>query len=460
MAGRLLARAGVAGALVLALLGSSTFGPGGPIRPALAQDGGAPSPAAAAPPQAPSAQVSATAVFPDLLIADVQNAVLPDSVPDGRQIRLGSVGSDLWHGPNDSPDEVWMVTDRGPRGQGNNGNDRQSFAIPEYTPMVLHGRLAGDSVQVLETIPIVGQSGQPVSGLPNLSGRDAKPYDVKARTQLPYNPSGLDPEGLIRMPNGDFWIAEEYGPSLVHLNSNGMVLKRFVPHGIGLDGADYPVTEALPAVFVKRADSEGFESLAVSPDGGTIYVAMQSPLSNPNQDTGDKSRNTRILVFDVGSEQVVAEYVYRFESVKTIDPSKKADPEDLKISAMALCGDGRLLVLERTGRAARLYLADGSEATSLTGTIWDDLAMRPTLEAVNDVTVNGIQPLAKTMVLDLTDLPHVPDKLEGLAILNPTTIVLANDNDFDIGKFDKDGNNDGGGDKSKLVTLTLSQPLP
>ena len=37
----------------------------------------------------------------------------------------------------------------------------------------------------------------------------------------------------------------------------------------------------------------------------------------------------------------------------------------------------------------------------------------------------------------------MPDKLEGLAILDPSTIVVANDNDFDIGKFDKDGANDG-----------------
>jgi len=456
VAGRL-ARVGVASAFVVALLGASTGGLTGPTQLARAQQAG---PAAAAPPPAPAAQVSAMAVFPDLLIANVQNAALPGTVPDDHHILLGSVGSDLWRAPTDPQNEVWMVTDRGPRGQGNNGSDRQTFAIPEYTPLILHGRLNGDSITVLDTIPIVGQSGDPVTGLPNLSTRDAKPYDVKAKTQLTYNPSGLDPEGIVRAPNGDFWIVEEYGPSLVHVDPNGMVIKRFVPHGVWLDGADYPVAETLPAVLIRRADSEGFEGITASQDGSTLYLAMQSPLNNPNEDTGNKSRNTRIFEFDIASEQVTAEYVYRFESVRTIDPSKKADPEDLKVSAIAMCGDGQLLVLERTGRAARLYLADLREATNLTGTIWDDPGMKPSLEAVNDLLPDGIAPVAKTLALDLTDLPHVPDKLEGLAIIDATTIVLANDNDFDIGKFDKDGNNDGDGDKSKLVTLSLSQPLP
>ena len=465
MVARRWARAVLVSLMTMTLLSVSTLGREAPARPALAQETPtpptAPTPKPPAPPApAPLAQVVATATFPDLSIANVQNALLPGTVPDDHSILLGSVGSDLWHGPGDPPDELWMVTDSGPRGKGNNGSDRQSFAVPEYTPLVLHVRLNGKDVQVLDTLPIVGQSGQAVTGLPNLAGRDDAPFDVRAKTKLAFNPSGLDPEGLVRMPNGDFWIADEYGPSLVHLDPSGKVLKRYVPRGLALDGADYPVAEALPPVFAKRSDGEGFEALTASPDGATLYVAMQGPLSNPTDDVGNRSRNTRILVFDVGGESVTSEYVYRFESIRTLDPSKKADPEDIKISAMALCGDGQLLMLERTGRAARLYLANMSEATNIVGTVWDGLAMRPSLEAVNELPPDGIFPLAKTLALDLTELPKVPDKLEGLAILDQSTIVVANDNDFDIGKFDKDGQNGGEGNKSKLVTINLFQPLP
>ena len=127
---------------------------------------------------------------------------------------------------------------------------------------------------------------------------------------------------------------------------------------MALDGADYPVAPVLPAIFAKRAHDGGFEGLTASPDGGTLYLAMQGPLSNPNNDTAERSRNARILVFDVASEQVTAEYVYRFESIWAFDPSKKADPDDMRITALALTAGGQLLVLERTPNAARLYLAD------------------------------------------------------------------------------------------------------
>ena len=415
---------------------------------------------------APAGQIVAAALFPDLSVASVQNARLPGTVTDDRQILLGAVGSDIWHSPGDPPDELWMVTDRGPRGRGDDGKDRQAFAIPEYTPMILHVRLGAvgsdgaGGIDVLETIPIVGQSGQPVTGLPNLDGRDERPVDFRAKAKLAYNPSGLDPEGLARMPNGDLWIADEYGPSLVHLDASGTVLKRYVPEGVVLDGADYPVAPVLPAVFAKRAGEGGFEGLTASRDGSTLYVAMQGPLSNPTDAAGERSRNVRILVFDVASEQVTAEYIYRFELVRTFDPSRKADPEDMKISALALADDGQLLVLERTPNAARLYLANPGPATNILGTRWDDLATRPTLEAAESLAVVGVLPLVKTQVLDLTSFPGVPEKLEGLAIIDPSTVVVANDNDFDIGKFTGKGNNDGRGDKSQIVTIALPQPLP
>jgi hypothetical protein len=415
---------------------------------------------------APAGQVVAAALFPDLSIASVQNARLPDSVKDDRQILLGGVGSDLWHGPADPPAELWMVTDRGPRGRGDDGKDRQAFAIPEYTPMILHVRLGAagsdgvSGIELLDAIPMVGQSGQPVTGLPNLDGRDERPMDYRAKNALAYNPSGLDPEGLARMPNGDFWVAEEYGPSLVHLGANGVVLKRFVPEGVTLDGADYPVAPALPPIFAKRADDGGFEGLTASADGSTLYFTMQGPLSNPNNDTGQRSRNTRILVFDVASEQVTAEYVYRFESAFLFDPSRKAEPDDMKITALALTGGGQLLVLERTPNAARLYLADPAGATNILGTRWDDLATRPSLEAAESLAVVNVNPLVKSLAIDLTPLPGVPGKLEGIAILDATTVAVANDNDFDIGKFNGKGINDGKGEKSLIVTVSLPRPLP
>ena len=180
---------------------------------------------------AAAGQLSSVATFPDLPVAALQNSRLPGSIDNDRQLLLGGVGSDLWRSPADPPGEFWMVTDRGPNDSLKvDGETRRTFAVPEYTPLILRVRVDGPSITVLDTIPIVGQSGQPVTGLPNVEGHET-PYDFSGQQRLPMNPSGLDVEGLIRTPAGEFWAVEEYGPSLVHIDGNGTVLRRFVPEG-------------------------------------------------------------------------------------------------------------------------------------------------------------------------------------------------------------------------------------
>jgi len=269
-------------------------------------------------------KVIATFTFPDTPISVFQNKSFPGSVANDRKVLLGSVGSDLWHGPKDARDEFWMLTDRGPNGQIRvDGSNRRTFWVPEFNPTILRVKTEEKAIRILETIPIVGQSGKPVTGLPNLKGIDETPYDYSAKEILPFNPNGLDTEGLVRASAGDFWIAEEYSPSLVHLDRNGKALKRYIPEGLNLEGTDYPVAQALPAIYGKRKINRGFEGIALSADEKMLYLVLQSPLLNPDRKTGDVSRNTRLLVFDIASERVTAEYVYRFDVSKEFDPNPK-----------------------------------------------------------------------------------------------------------------------------------------
>ena len=177
------ARVVVRSVIVAALVGVVASGQEARIGPVAAQDGSEGADPTASPAAQPAGPLPAPRTYhrpgrrPDRwsrrrssLISrsrTCRTRVLPGSVPDDRQILLGGVGSDLWHGPGDPPDELWMVTDRGPPGEDDNGKDRQAFAIPEYTPMMLHVGSAprtAPSVEVLEAIPIVGQSGRPVTG--------------------------------------------------------------------------------------------------------------------------------------------------------------------------------------------------------------------------------------------------------------------------------------------------------
>ncbi len=393
-------------------------------------------------------KVQDISTFSDTSIKDSQNKLLPGSVANDRKVFLGSIGSDLWHGPQDARDEFWMITDRGPNGQIKvDGTNRRTFWVPEFNPMILKIKTVQKEIQISESLPIVGQSGRPVTGLPNLNGVDETPYNYSAQELLRFDTNGLDTEGLVRTSRGDFWIAEEYSPSLVHVDRSGKVLKRYVPEGLKLDGTDYPVAGVLPAIYAKRKINRGFEGLALSSDETTIYLGLQSPLLNPDRKTGDTSRNTRIILFDIASERVTAEYVYQFDVSKQFDPNPKNTPDEMKLSGVAVLNSTTLLVLERTDLVAKLYSVDLSKATNILNTRWDDPKTVPTLEALADPAAAQIRVLPKSLVLDLSSLQGMPEKIEGIALLDRNTIAVANDNDFDSeeSKYDAEGNNVGKG---------------
>jgi len=444
-----------------------------PSPPAVASPAG--SPVAAAPPaptptlapppvvgaSSAAGRIAAVHTLPDTPIGAFQNATLPGSIPNDRKMLLGGIGSDLWHAPGDAPDEFWAITDRGPNGQVPvNLIQRRTFPIPEFNPAILKIRAAGGTIAILETIPIVGQSGKPVTGLSNLDVKDEPPYDDRAETLLPYNVNGLDTEGLVRLKNGEFWVAEEYSPSILRIDPSGKVVKRYLPQSLELPGADYPIVEALPAVYGKRKINRGFEGLALSPDERTLFIILQSPLLNPDTATGNPSRMCRILVFDIATEKVTAEYVYRLEAVGDFDLTANRPATEMKLSAAIGLSADSLLVLERTDWAAKIYRVELPQATNILGSKWDDSAILPTLEASNNPAAIGVEVLPKSLVIDLQEIPGIPDKIEGIALVNPTTLVIANDNDFDISTFDAAGNHQGPGAQSRLLFIILTTPLP
>jgi len=416
----------------------------------------------AAAPGAAQNKLLSSHIFPDLPIKEFQNQHLKGSVANDRKVLLGSIGSDLWHGATDPRDEFWMITDRGPNGQVViEGKNRRTFWVPEFNPAILKVKAAGDTIRILEVVPIVGRSGKPVTGLPNLKDLDETPYNHSAKDILPYNPSGLDTEGLVRTTGGDFWVGEEYSPSLVHVDRTGKVVKRYIPAGLKLEGADYPIAAVLPAIYGKRKINRGFEGLALSADQKTLYAVLQSPLLNPDKKSGDISRNTRVLIFDIAGEKVTAEYVYRFDASKEFDPGHNA-PDEMKLSGVIALSPTTLLVLERTDWVAKLYAVDMSRATNILESKWNDAKTAPALETLADPANAQINVLPKSLVVDLSSIDGVPEKIEGVAVLDQRTIAISNDNDFDSeeGQYDDAGNNVGKGKKSKILIISLDKPLP
>jgi hypothetical protein len=385
-------------------------------------------------------RVTRTATLGDIPLGAFSDALLPGTVGDDRGVDLGGIGSDIY--PAGRQGEFWTVTDRGPNGQIKvDGKKRRTFPVPGFDPAIVKIKVSGDTVKVLDALPITTSSGKPVTGLSNQAGRDEAPYSYDAQTPLAYNPNGVDTEGIVRSADGSFWLVDEYGPSLIHVSAHGKVLTRYVPKGLNLTGADYPVVEALPAVLLHRKVNRGFEGLAQLP-GGDLVMAVQSPLSLPNGDAGDASRTTRLLRFSPKKRAVTAEYAYRFDPVNVVDPSED-DTSELKISSVVAVGHDRLLVEERTDKAARLELVKLTRGADILGGPWDSDKTSPSLEQLDDPAASGVPVLAKRLVVDLGTVAGVPGKIEGIARVDRDTLALINDNDFGMtdgaGAFDAQG---------------------
>lgn len=406
-------------------------------------------------PAADGPQLIGEFLLPDLKLADIQNRVLPGTVANDRKINLGGF-SDLFRTPADPPGQYWVVTDRGPNGTVSvDEQKRRTFPVPTYTPLVMRIRAAGDRLEIAETIPVVGRNGRAISGLPNLPGIDEPGFDFTGGQPMGYDPSGLDVEGLVRTPDGSFWLAEEYRPSLVKIDARGKVLKRIVPKSSKLDSTDYKIVEALPAVYARRQENRGFEGLAASRDGRMLYAALQSPLAHPTVKVGKHSRNTRILAFDTTADRPVAEFVYQFDVAEAFDPGAK--PGDMKIGALSMIGPTRLLVLEQDDRVAKIYAVDLSKATNVLGAPTSGASAATPLEAIDDLPAAGIRPLPKKLIADLSKVDGLPAKLEGLCVVDRQTLALVNDNDFGFSSFDASGDAKPGGINTHLFLLRVEK---
>ncbi|MFF8618418.1 esterase-like activity of phytase family protein [Streptomyces sp. NPDC015350] len=407
-----------------------------------------------------TARVTGSAVLGDVPLAGFSNRLLPGTVANDRGVKLGGIGSDIY--PADRKGEFWTVTDRGPNGQIKiDGKKRRTFPVPGFDPAIVKVRVNGKHLRVVRAIPLTTRSGNPVTGLSNQSSRDEAPYTYDARTPLPYDPNGLDTEGIVRAADGTFWLVDEYGPSLVHVSARGRVLARYVPQGLGLTGADYPVVEALPGVLLHRKVNRGFEGLALLP-GGDLVLAVQSPLSLPDQDAGESSRNVRLLRFSTKKHAVTAEYAYRFDPVDVVDPGED-DTSELKISSVVAIGRDALLVEERTDKAARLHRVSLPHGSGILGSAWDDPTTSPSYEELTDPSASGVPVLRKRLVVDLGKVAGVPGKIEGVAVTGRDTLALINDNDFGMTDgaeaFDENGRLVDSGVRTSVTLLKLPRPL-
>jgi hypothetical protein len=319
----------------------------------------------------------------------------------------------------------------------------------------------------------------------------------------------LDSEGLALLPDGSFYVSDEYACGIYLFDKDG--------HQIGAIAtvpALMPVTAGKvdfnsdKAPDTGRRNNQGLEALSVTPDGHYLVTIVQSAAM---QDTTGKNaatrNNTRVLVYDISKTrtptQPVGHYVLQLPTYRENGDGGPADATAAQSEMQAL-SDTRFLVLSRDGNGrgkgtanAAIYksvlLIDTSGATNLAGTAYEQTA-KPV--ARDGDLVDGIVPVQQAELINILNPVQLalfgmnldvqpstpmtlPEKLEAMAIApafdpkapNDVFLLMGNDNDFETGKgrlngvdFDASLTNahgSGTGDNDNLILvyrLTLPPP--
>lgn len=348
-----------------------------------------------------------------------------------RPLRLTlGIGSGLARRAGDPPGRFWGLGDRGP-------NLKVPLAIarygltdleplrdvagakilpaPEIGPTLAELQLTGRKVELIRTLPLRTPAGAPISGLalPGGSVADMEPtFDIAGRP-LPSDPYGADTEAVAALADGSFWVGEEYGPSLLKVDAEGVVRRRWTPAGMPLPGAE----PRLPERAARRRANRGFEGIALSPDDRWLYVALQSAPE------GEDRRQTPIWKLDAHTGEVVLEASYPFDAPGSFEADAAAghvDHGDLKVCELVCLAEDQLLVLERISKSAHIYRVE--------------------------LTRHGHA--RKTPVFSTDAAGGIAPDIEGMALMSDRELILATDNDFGVE-----------GAKTRFYRLEFHRPL-
>jgi hypothetical protein len=100
---------------------------------------------------------------------------------------------------------------------------------------------------------------------------------------------------------------------------------------------------------------------------------------------------------------------------------------------MIALGPDKLMVIERISKTTKFYSVNLAGATPLDAS-FDDVATSPSLEQLSaaEIEAKGIKPLVKTLVLNSDDVENMPKKVEAVAVMSPTEMIVLSDSDFGI----------------------------
>lgn len=376
----------------------------------------------------------------------------PITTVGGVEIQSSAYGSAIAAVPGNA-DEIYGLTDRGPNVDGRTDGEKV-LPVPDFHPQIGVFTLSDGAATPGKTITLSGPDGKPLVGLIDPEANTGESLVTIDGRPLPTSDHGLDTEGLVALPDGTFWVSDEYGPFIVHFDANGKELERLSPFN-----------GSLPRELSLRGPNQGMEGLTITPDGATLVGIMQSALKTPGLEGSAKAVPlTRIVAVNLATK-AVREYLYPLDN-----------PQDTKmaVSEITALSDTSFLIEERDGEMQpggnkKIYVADISAATdvgpasTVSGSSYradagglqvDGKPIETLVGVTTDAAAGeklktlGVTVASKTLKLDLgallTELNAKGelfghDKIEGLATPDGgTTLVIANDSDFGLAGIDSE----------------------
>ena len=212
-----------------------------------------------------------------------------------------------------------------------------------------------------------------------------------------------------------------------------------------LGGLVWPWRQTLQTLPAKVQASGGYEGMAISPNGRTLYPALEKPLAGSTDDTA------RIAEFDIRSRSFTATtWAYPF------------DPTGISLPDLQVYAPGRGVAIERDNSTGTLDGLKAVYAVSLPaggGTV----TKTPVADLLHLADPAGIA--RRDRFAQPGDLIGAPGEfampyvtIESVVVTDPRTLVIANDNNypFSIGRHIGTQRTD----DDDLVTIRLDQALP
>jgi len=270
---------------------------------------------------------------------------------------------------------------------------------------------------------------------------EEQPFRVTPVGVIPLSgtPVGLDPEGVVLLPDGHLLISSEgvqnevprQPPGIFEYSHDGVFVRALSLRDKYLPPSSGPITHGVRG-------NTSFESLTLAADGKTLFTGTETALAQDGDAaTFEHGALSRILEYRLSDDTFVPGREWLYEIDAAARPAFDADFFVTGLVELATTDSGDLLALERSyarepGEAGRelnrirLYRVAFDGATDVSA-----------LDSIAGAT--GLKPVTKRLLLDFGKIPGLPpalaalDNFEGLALLPPEggrrpLLVVSDDN--------------------------------